>query len=121
MESSDSNNSSNDDNDNQLTITSNSTKTLKVALWLMVENNSKYVRGKSKVRQLIEDYVLRPYSMEKPDEKGSDYVLTISYHTAEELDKRIYELLKEANEIADMRHCYIEADINALDDSERNW
>ena len=36
-------------------------KTTKVILWLQVENNSKFVRGKGKSRQNIEDYCLSEY------------------------------------------------------------
>src|SRR5207248_2773903 len=40
-------------------------KTIKVELYLRVENNSKFVRGKGKVRDEIEHYILRQYAMEK--------------------------------------------------------
>lgn len=92
-----------------------------VQLWLRVENNSKFVRGKTKVRQRIEEVVLRPFAMQKPDPKGWEYTLTIPYHTEAELDERIADLLREADAIADRHSCFIEADVRALDGSERSW
>jgi hypothetical protein len=50
---------------------------MKVKLWLRVENNSKFVRGKGKARDEIEQYVLSRFAMEKPDKKGWEYVLSI--------------------------------------------
>ena len=34
-------------------------------LWLQVENNSKFVRGKGKVRNEIEQFILSQFAMEK--------------------------------------------------------
>ena len=45
-------------------------KTLKVTLHLVVENNSKFVRGKKRSREDIERFVLSHYGMRKPDPKG---------------------------------------------------
>ncbi len=40
----------------------------------------------------------------------------------EELDSIIYdEILAEAEHRADMRNCFIEADIFSVDDPERSW
>jgi len=39
---------------------------INVELWLSVENNSTFVRGKTKTRAWIEDSVLRRYAMRKP-------------------------------------------------------
>ncbi len=96
-------------------------KTVKVELYLRVENNSKFVRGKGKVREEIERYILRQYAMEKhPNEV--DYTLTIPYETDEQLERIIYrDILQEAASTADARYCFIEADVRALDDSGRHW
>lgn len=97
-------------------------KVMKVKLWLQVENNSKFVRGKNKVREEIERHVLSRFAIEKPDKQGWEYVLSIPYTTDEELDSTIYEeIYAEAERCADFRHCFIEADIRSLDDSERSW
>lgn len=92
-----------------------------VELWLRVENNSKFVRGKTKVRQHIEELVLRPLGMQKSDPKGWEYTLTIPYRSEAELEERITDLLQEADAIADRHFCFIEADVRALDGSDRSW
>jgi len=92
-----------------------------VELWLRVENNSKFVRGKTKARVWIEDSVLRRYAMRKPDATRSDYILTLTYDTDEDLDATIYDILHEAEQIADLHHCFTEADVRALDGSDRSW
>ena len=77
-------------------------KVMKVKLWLQVENNSKFVRGKNKVREEIERHVLSRFAMEKPDKQGWEYVLSIPYTTDEELDSTIYEeIYAEAERCAD--------------------
>ncbi len=97
-------------------------KMMKVTFWLSVENNSKFVRGKKRVREEIEQFVLSRYGMEKERADGWEYTLTIPYETVEQLDSIIYdEILGEANRIADDRHCFIEADMTSVDDPERSW
>lgn len=59
--------------------------------------------------------------MHKPDPKGWEYELTIPYENDEDLDKTINDLLREMWDIADTRNCFIEAEVIALDDSERYW
>ena len=96
-------------------------KVLKVKLYLRVENNSKFVRGKSKARDEIERFVLSQWAMEK-HENGVEYSLTIPYETDEELERIIErDILQEASSTADLRFCFIEADVQALDGSERSW
>lgn len=97
-------------------------KVINVKLWLTVERNNKFVRGKSRAREDIEYYVLRHYGMKKRWPDGNEYELTIPYDTDEELDNIIYrDILQEASNQADMRNCFIEADVQALDDSDRSW
>jgi hypothetical protein len=96
-------------------------KTIQVELYLRVENNNKYVRGKTRARQMIEDFVLSQYAMEKPDKNGWQYILTIPYRTQDDPDAAIYEILREAESTADFRHCFIAADVVALDGSDRSW
>lgn len=97
-------------------------RTMKVQLWLRVENNSKFVRGKKKAREEIEDWVLRRYGLRATDEGGPEYLLTIPYTTDEELDRIIYDdIWREADSIADARHCFVEGDTVSLDDPERSW
>ncbi len=97
-------------------------KFMKVSLWLRVENNSEFVRGKTKVRREIEQYLLKPYDMEKPSADGWDYTLTIPYDTDEELGLIIErDILQEAARFADMSDCFIETDARAMDGSDRSW
>lgn len=97
-------------------------KVMTVSLWLRVENNSKFVRGKKKAREEIEASVLSRYGMAKDPEDGCEYTLTIPYETDEELDTIIYQdILGEADRIADLRNCFIEGDATSLDDPDRSW
>ena len=96
-------------------------KTLKVRMHLVVENNSKFVRGKTRTLMEIEQDVLAPYRMHKPDSKGYEYELTIPYENDKDIDDTVYEILREAAEIADRRNGFIETDVIAQDGSERYW
>lgn len=97
-------------------------KTMKVLLYLVVENNSKFVRGKNKSRTEIEHYVLSHYQMEKLSPEGWEYHLTIPYETDEDLERIISEdILREAEQIAESRHGFIEADVQSVDDPDRSW
>jgi DNA invertase Pin-like site-specific DNA recombinase len=92
-------------------------KTMRVELYLRVENNNKFVRGKSRSRDDIEWRILHRYQMEKPHKDSHRYFLTIPYETDEELDRIIYEdILGEADRIADLRNGFIEADVISLDE-----
>ena len=95
---------------------------MKVELCLQIENNSKFVRGKGKVRNEIEQFILSQFAMEKMDKHNCRYRLSIPYTSDKELDRIIYdELLAEAGRMADRRNCFIEADIFSVDDPERSW
>jgi DNA invertase Pin-like site-specific DNA recombinase len=96
-------------------------KTMKVQLWMRVENNNKFVRGKGRAREEIEQRVLSRYGMEKAGNKKWEYVLTIPYTTDEELDRTIYDIWQEAESIADLRYCFTEGDTVSLEDPDRHW
>ena len=49
------------------------------------------------------------------------YELTIPYENDQDLDDIVYEILREAAEIADRRNGFIKADVTAQDGSERRW
>ena len=95
-------------------------KSIELDLWLMVENNSKFVRGKTRVRQEIEDYLNSYYDLEKPYKDSWDYKLTIKYTTEEELDNEIEEIIHEMSDIADMKNCFIEHSINS-EKLDKGW
>jgi hypothetical protein len=97
-------------------------KVMKVNLWLRVEGNNKYVRGRKKAREEIEQFVLARFRMEKPRADGWEYVLSIPYETDEELDEIVSrEILQEAEAIAERRLCFTEADVTSVDDPDRSW
>ena len=94
---------------------------IRVSLSLRVENNSKFVRGKTKVRWMIESFILSCYGMEKSYQDGWTYTLTIPHRSEEELDTIINDILREMDALADRHCCFIEADVTALDSSQRYW
>jgi DNA invertase Pin-like site-specific DNA recombinase len=83
-------------------------KTAVITLHLRVENNSKFVRGKGKVREKIEQYILREYKPKKLDR--CDYELTFTYNNDEHLQKQIGDLHQEMANEADYKNCFVEAD-----------
>ena len=97
-------------------------KVMKVNVWLRVENNSKFVRGKKKVREEIELYVFGRFDMEPGPRSSCEYVLSIPYTTDTELDSIIArDIRSEVYDIAEGRNCFTEMEITALDDSNRSW
>lgn len=97
-------------------------QTKQVILRLEVENNSKFVHGKGKSREEIEDRVLSAYQMRKPDKDGWEYTLVIPYDgTLEDLDKTIEDIQSEMYSIADMRNGFIEADFYEPGDEGRSY
>ncbi len=78
-----------------------------ITLYLSIENNSKFVRGKGKVRESIEWSMLMEYQMKKLPR--NDYELTFTYKDEEHLQKQIDDLHQEMASEADLRNCYIEA------------
>ena len=82
-------------------------KTKIISLYLSIENNSKFVRGKGKVRESIEWSLVREYQMTKLPH--NNYELTFTYKDEEHLQKQIDELHQEMSMEADLRNCYIEA------------
>ena len=97
-------------------------KAIRVELYLRVENNSKFVRGKTRSREEIERTVLRRYQMVKPDKDRGYYLLTIPYENDEELERLIYDdILHEAYEIADFRNGFVEYDMWEQGNPDRSW
>lgn len=95
-------------------------KEIKLDLWLRVENNNKFVRGKSRVRDEIEDFVLGRFDAEKLRKNGYNYELTVQYENDEGLDDIIYDMLNEMNRIVDCRNCFTEATVSTKD-GEKSW
>ena len=86
----------------------------------MIENNSKFVRGKRKVREHIEQFILSEYEFKKLDADGYDYEITIPHENDKDLDEIIDDMLSEMGSTADYRNCFIEADVSTLD-GEKTW
>ncbi len=100
--------------------TSPEMKTTKVILWLQVENNSKFVRGKGKSRQSIEDYYLSKYNAKKLDKDGWEYELTFQYEDDGDLENQIDDLASEMSSEADLRNGFIECNFTEVG-TERSW
>lgn len=93
-------------------------KTATVLLCLRVENNSKFVRGKKRVKENIERYLLKEYAAKlRP---SGEYELKVPYRTDEDLDKTMDELLGEIASEADLHNCFSESDAH-LEGSDRSW
>lgn len=91
---------------------------MKCRLWLRVENNNKYVRGKSRSLKLIEEYLGYYYGAKRD---GDDYILSIAYNTEDELQDIVDEIYQEIEAIADVRNGFTEAEICSYDDPNRSW
>lgn len=89
-----------------------------ITLWLRVENNNKFVRGKKRTRESVERYHLQQFGMKKLGD--CKYELTFSYRDDADLDRQVYDLLREIDNEADMHHCFIEADARE-NGTNRSW
>ena len=82
--------------------------TAKIRMGLRIENNNKFVRGKGKVRESIEQILKDHYKIEII---ANEYIIYVSYTTADDFKNTVYDILKEMDSEADMRNCFIEADV----------
>lgn len=94
-------------------------KTTKIKMYLRIENNSKFVRGKKKSKEDIEIFVFPHYEIK---DLGNDfeYEVTFSYQDDADLENQIYELADEMNHQADSRNCFIEVDFQEIG-TDRHW
>ena len=83
-------------------------KIAKLEVSLNVENNSKFVRGKTKAREYIEDEWISQYDMFKPEKDGWDYILKVPYSSQKDLEETVCEIMAEAQSTADMKNCFVE-------------
>lgn len=95
-------------------------KATKIILWLRVENNSKFVRGKGKSRKDIEDYYLSDYQARKLQKDGWEYELTFQYDDDAELEKQINRLIDDMSREAEARNGFIEYDFSEVG-TDRSW
>ena len=90
-------------------------KSIALELYLYIENNSSFVRGKKKVIEGIEQYVLPDYGAKKT--KTQHYAITFEYTDKDDLDEQVYELLNEIESEADSRDCFSESSVSAVDEN----
>lgn len=95
-------------------------KTTKIILWLEVENNSKFVRGKKQSRDDIEFFCLPQYNAKKLEKNGWEYELTFQYKSDEDLEDQIYSLANEMESIADTRNGYTESSFSEVG-TDKSW
>ena len=93
-------------------------KTSTIKLWLRVENNSKFVRGKKRAREDIEQFHLQRYRMKRLND--CEYELTFAYAYDADLDKQVDDLLQEIEREADLHSCFIEAALREQN-TDRSW
>src|SRR5699024_2157298 len=89
-------------------------KTVKIEMWLRVENNNKYVRGKKKVRESIEQFLRCEYNLRQAHSKSWEYEFDVTYTTGEELEKTVDDIINTMSFEADLRNCFIEFDTSHL-------
>jgi len=92
----------------------------KIRMWLRVENNNKFVRGKGKVRSTIEQYLRNNYRLEEDSIKSGEYIFYVSYIEIDDLENKVYDILREFAEEADCSNCFIEDDTRC-DELNLSW
>ena len=92
----------------------------KMRMCLRVENNNKFVRGKSKVRKEIEYYLQRNYNLEEFSINSRAYIFYVPYKTIDDLNNTVYYIAEEINNEADYRNCFTEFDIYC-DELNLSW
>ena len=94
-------------------------RTATVLLWLRVENNSKFVRGKKRVKEDIERYLRHQYAAKlRP---SGQYQLKVPYRTDEELDRTMEDLLQHIASESDLRNGFSESDAQLEGADDRIW
>lgn len=90
-----------------------------VLLSLRIENNSKFVRGKKRVKDNLDRYLRYQYAAElRP---SGQYQLQVPYRTDDELDGTMEELLQYIDLEADLRHCFSESEAQLEGSDDRIW
>jgi L-lactate utilization protein LutC len=82
----------------------------KIKMYLRIENNNKFVRGKKKVKESIENYLKLHYKMKCTE--YDEYIFFVPYKTIDGLKKEVYEIIRELCDKADMKNCFIETDVS---------
>lgn len=80
-------------------------KSVAVIFWLIVENGSKFTRGKKRAWEYIDEMVIGEFGGTKLND--TEYRLVIPYADDAELKETIDDLLLEAHHLADLRNCVV--------------
>ena len=89
-----------------------------ILLTLRIENNSKFVRGKKRTIEHVENLYLEEYNAKR--RPSGEYELKIPYDSDEDLDELVHELLIDIARDADDRHCFSESEAR-MEGTERYW
>ncbi|EOP32818.1 recombinase family protein [Bacillus cereus] len=92
-------------------------QTATIRMLLRVENNSKFVRGKGKVRKNIESFLISQYNMEQ---RSGEYIFYVPYNTISDLEKKVDSIIREIDFEADLQNCFTELDVYC-DELELQW
>ncbi len=94
-------------------------RSVAVILWLIIENGSKFTRGKKRAWEYIDDMVIGEFGGTKLND--TEYRLVIPYADDAELKETITDLLEEAHHLADLRNCVVN-DISVKEEATgRYW
>ena len=94
----------------------NQSKFATILLTLRIENNSKFVRGKKRTIEHIENFYLE----EAKRRPNGEYELKLPYDTTEDLDEAVNDLLRDIANDADDRHCFSESEAH-MEGTDRYW
>lgn len=90
-----------------------------VTLWLRVENNNRYGRGRKRSLEAIESLVLLHYDVKTLSE--CQYEVTFKYEDDADLDNQIYDLLNQCQRFADLYNCSTEGTDVIEIGTDRSW
>jgi DNA invertase Pin-like site-specific DNA recombinase len=90
-------------------------KTTQIRLWLQVENNNKFVRGKTKSREEIERLCLAQYNAKRLSPDGNEYDLIFRHKNEKDLQNQINRLAIDMACIADARNGFTESDFTDME------
>lgn len=93
-------------------------KVANILLRVLVENNSKFVRGKKRALENIEIFVLEQFSAKR--RPSGEYELKVPYESDEDLNSTMSGLLSDIEVEADLRNCFAESSAQ-LEGSNRRW
>jgi DNA invertase Pin-like site-specific DNA recombinase len=102
------------------TLEGSSEKVAKINMNLRIENNNKFVRGKKKVRENIEEYLKYYYNMQKSNSQHYDYTILVKYKEIDDLKNTVYEIFRDLDNEADLKNCFTEGDARC-DELELAW